>query len=97
MPSYIMLLRWTQKGVESVKQSPSRLAKAKEALQAAGGAVKVFYKTMGRYDAVVVCEAPDDATIARTALSLGAQGFIRTETMRAFSEDEFREIVADLP
>ncbi len=52
---------------------------------------------IGHYDLVSVVEAPDDETMAKIALSLGSQGNIRTETLRAFTEDEYREIIAGLP
>ena len=52
---------------------------------------------MGKYDMVVVSETPDDETAARVALSIGSGGAARTETLRAFTEDEYREIIAGLP
>ncbi len=48
-------------------------------------------------DMVVVGEAPDDETVARLALSIGSAGAVRTETLRAFTEDEYRKIIASLP
>ena len=48
-------------------------------------------------DAVVIAELPDDAAVAKMALSLGAMGNVRTETLRAFTEGEFRKIVGELP
>ena len=51
----------------------------------------------GKYDMVVVSEAPDDETVAKLALSIGSGGAVRTETLRAFTEDEYREIIAALP
>ena len=97
MPTYIALLRYTQKGIETIKEGPARLDAAKKMFAAAGASIKASYLTMGRYDAVAIVEAPDDATIARLALAGGAQGNLRTETMRAFTEDEMRKIVASLP
>lgn len=97
MPTYITLLRYTQKGIENIKDGPSRLDGAKKLFSAAGGSLKGFYLTNGRYDAVVISEFPDDQTMARAALAGGSQGFIRSETLRAFTEDEFRKIVASLP
>jgi len=35
--------------------------------------------------------------VAMVALAIGAAGNVTTETLRAFSEDEYREIVAALP
>jgi uncharacterized protein with GYD domain len=92
MPTYVALLRWTQEGIENVKDSPSRYEKAKEALQALGGDFKAFYLTIGAYDMVAICEAPDDRSLAKFLLSVGATGSIRTETLRAFTEEEYRDI-----
>jgi uncharacterized protein with GYD domain len=52
---------------------------------------------MGRYDIVTISEAPDDATAAKVAFTVGSAGNITTETLRAFNEDEYREIVTALP
>jgi len=62
-----------------------------------GVTVKSFYLLLGRFDTVFIVEAPDDAAVAKAALALSAQGNVRTETLRAFSEDEFRGLVMDLP
>ena len=97
MPTYIMLVNWTQKGIENVKESPNRLDAAKKAFQAAGAELKQFYLVMGQYDMVVVSEAPDDETVAKLALAIGSGGAVRTETLRAFTEDEYRKIIAALP
>ena len=97
MPTYISLVSFTQKGIESIKEGPARLDRAKQVFRAAGAEVKAFYLVMGRYDAVVVSEAPNDETVARLALTTGSMGNVRTETLRAFTEDEYRKIVAALP
>jgi len=97
MATYISLLRFTQQGIENIKESPARLDKGKQAFRAMGGEVKEFYLVMGRYDAVVVSEAPDDETAAKLALAIGSAGAIRTETFRAFPEEEYRKIIAALP
>ena len=97
MSTYIMLLRWTEQGVGKIKESPSRLDAFKQALRQAGGALKGFYLVTGRYDMVAVVEAPDEEALARLALATGSQGNVRTETLRAFTEDEYRRIVGGLP
>ena len=97
MPTYISLLRYTQQGVQNIKESPARLDAAKKAFQAMGGELKQWYLVMGQYDAVVVSELPDDETAAKLALAIGAQGNIRTETLRAFTEEEYRKLIASLP
>jgi len=97
MATYISLLRLTQQGIENIKESPTRLDKAKQAFRAMGGELKEFYLVMGRYDAVVVAEAPDDETVAKLTLAISSAGAIRTETLRAFPEEEYRKIIAALP
>ena len=96
MPTYISLLRFTQKGVESIKDGPKRLDAAKERFRKGGGELKAFYLVTGQYDAVAISEAPDDAAVAKLALGNASMGFVRTETLRAFTEDEYRKIVESL-
>ncbi len=96
MPAYISLCHWTQKGIENAKGSPARLDAAKEAFKAAGGELKEFYLTLGRYDFVTISEFPDDATAAEAVLSLAAAGNVRTETLKAFGEAEYRKILGSL-
>jgi uncharacterized protein with GYD domain len=97
MPTYISLIRWTQEGIKNVKESPGRLDAAKKAYQALGGELKEFYLVMGQYDMISVGEMPDDEAVAKLALMIGASGAIRTESFRAFTEDEYRTIIAGLP
>ena len=97
MPTYITLVNYTQKGIENVKESPQRLKTAKQAFQGMGAELKEFYLVMGRYDIILVTEVPNDETVAKIALALGSLGNVRTESFRAFKEDEYREIVSSLP
>jgi len=97
MATYITLIRWTEKGIEKVKESPTRLDAAKKAFRSMGAELKEFYLVMGRYDIIIVSEAPNDETISKLALAIGSKGAIRTETFRAYTESEYRKIIADLP
>ena len=93
MPTYISLLHYTQQGISNIKDAPSRIDTAKEAYKKAGGELKSVYLTLGQYDLVAIADMPNDEAVARMAMALGAQGNIRSETMRAFTEAEFRKIV----
>lgn len=97
MQTYLGLLQWTRDGVEKIKDSPSRLDAAKKAFESAGGKIISFFMLMGKYDAAIIAEAPDDATMARIILSLSSRGSIRTFTHRAFTEDEYRKIISSIP
>lgn len=96
MTTYIMLINWTEQGVKNVRESPKRLDAAKKLLGEMGGSFKEFYLTMGDYDMVAICDAPDDAVAARFALSLGSGGHVRTRTLKAFPEAAYREIINSL-
>lgn len=52
---------------------------------------------MGEYDFVVQAEAPDAQTVATLLLSIASQGNVRTKTLRAFTENEFKSMVASMP
>jgi uncharacterized protein with GYD domain len=97
MPTYIMLNRYTSQGIATVKQSPARIDDLKQVFKANGAEIKQVFLVMGAYDTVLVVEAPDDEACARLSLTICAAGNVRVETLRAFTEDEFRRIVAAIP
>ena len=97
MATYISLIKYTQQGIANIKESPNRLDAAKKAFKAMGAELKEFYLVTGQYDIVIICEAPDDETLAKLSLSIGSKGAVRTETLRAFPEAEYRKIIASLP
>jgi len=93
MPTYIALMKWTQQGISKVKDSPARLDAGRKAFAERGVQIKESYLTMGRYDLVCVIEATDDEAYASALLSLGSQGNVQTETLKAFTEDQYRSII----
>lgn len=97
MATYLMLFRLTQQGIQKIKESPSRVEAAKQLCRSLGGEVKQFYSIMGQYDSAFLLEAPSDETAAKVALAISSLGNVRTETLRAFTETEYRQIVAGLP
>ena len=96
MATYIVLLKWTSQGLANIKDSPSRLDGARKAFQAAGVTMREFFMVTGRYDMVTIVEAPDDISLAKAVLSLASKGAVQTETLRAFSESEYRSILSGL-
>lgn len=97
MPTYLSLVNFTQQGIQNIKESPARLDAAKKAFKAMGGELKHFYLTLGRYDIVLIGEHPNDETAAKAALATGSLGNVRTETFRAFTEEEYRKLIKSLP
>jgi len=97
METYIILSKYTEKGVASIKDSPARAQAVRKAVEAAGGKWLGFYLVMGQYDLVIIIQAPNAQVAASLLLSIGAQGNVSTQSLRAFTEDEFRGLVAALP
>jgi len=97
MITYISLVNYTDQGIKSVKESPKRVDAVRGLAEKLGGKMTSVYLTMGAYDIVAISEFPDAETAAKFALTLGALGNVRTTTLQAFGEDQFRKIVATLP
>ena len=96
MPSYLHLINWTDQGIKTVKDSTNRLDAAKKATEALGGRTIFFYMLMGQYDLALLSELPNDEAAAKFALQTGSLGNIRTMTLKAFTEDAYRQIIQSL-
>lgn len=96
MPTYVTLARWTTQGAHTVKESPKRLDAAKTAFAAEGVKILHFFMTTGTHDMLIISEAPNDEVMARAMLTQISKGGITTQTSRAFTEDEYRKIMASL-
>lgn len=97
MTTYVMFGNYTQQGMDKIRGAPARIDTAREAMSKVGAELKQWYLLMGQHDFLFVVEAPSDEAMAKLALAMGSHGNIRTTTTRAFSEDEFRKLVMELP
>lgn len=97
MRHYVTLVNWTDQGIRNVKDSPKRAEAFEAAVKAAGGSVKEMFLVMGAYDLLVITELPSDEAVAMLTLGTAALGNVRTTTMRAFTRQQFHDIVASLP
>ena len=96
MSHFITLVRYTQQGAAKMKESPARLDAAKKAAEKAGGKIHAWYLTMGKYDAIIISEFPNDEASAKFMLATVALGNVTTQTMKAFTEGEYRKIIGSL-
>jgi len=94
MPTYVVLGNFTDQGIRNIKDTPKRAEAVKAMCQAAGVTTKEIYWTLGQYDIVAVFEAPDDAAITAVGLNIGKLGNVRTQTLRAYSADDMKGILA---
>jgi len=97
MPTYISLVQFTDKGIQSAKETTRRVADWAAKVQPMGVSINQMYWTLGQYDQVCVFEAPDDETAAGVLLAADMLGNIRTQTMRAFTTSELEKILAKVP
>jgi uncharacterized protein with GYD domain len=97
MATFIVLGNFTEQGIRSIKDSPKRSDAFKALAAKAGVKVKDIYWTQGHYDIVTIVEAADAAVATALGLSVAMLGNVRTETLTAFSADEFGKILAKMP
>jgi uncharacterized protein with GYD domain len=93
MAQYIIPGNWTDQGIKNVRDSGGRAEAFKAMAADMGCTVLGLFFTTGRYDLASRIEAPDDETISALALRLASLGNVRTETMRAYTEAEFAQVM----
>ena len=96
MPAYVMLANWTEQGGRTIEETPKRVDAARKSLEDMGGRFLSVFMTMGIHDMIITYDAPDDAVAARFTLLLGKQGNVRTQSLKAFPEEAYRQIVNTL-
>jgi len=95
MPTFITLVNFTDQGIKNVKDSPDRLQAFKAAAEKMGVKVKDVYYTIGSHDLVTVLEGTGEAVTA-VLLKIGSLGNVRTQTLRGFSPEDFKKILATI-
>jgi len=89
MPIYILLSNLTEEGRRTVKARPERIQEVNKEIEAWGAKVIAQYAVLGPYDFVNVVRAPDNKTIAKVSMELGARGTVQIMSMPAIPVDEF--------
>jgi uncharacterized protein with GYD domain len=93
MPLYLMLSRLTDKGVQTLNSNPSRLREVNRDVEELGARVLHQWASLGEYDFVNVVEAPDDRTLMKISVRLGARGSVKFESLPLVPIDE---VLSDL-
>ena len=97
MPTYVTLANFTGLGIKNVKDTVKRAEAFEKMAISLGVQVKDFYYVIGRYDIVIITEAPDSAAATALALSVGSLGNVRTETLEALTREEMAEVITKMP
>lgn len=94
MPSYVVLYRFTDEGAKNVKGTVERARRARAENEQRGFQVRGLYWTQGQYDLVAIVDAPDEQSMMAGLLNINGAGNVRSETLRAFTEEEMEAIVS---
>jgi uncharacterized protein with GYD domain len=97
MPAYITLYKFTDQGIRNIKGSPERLKTALKAAEAMGVRVLGAYYTVGEYDLVVIGEGENEEAGLAHTLATCAAGNVTSTTLRAFTPEQFAEILKKIP
>ena len=93
MATYVTLINFTEHGARDVKETANRSSQYKHLAAQMGCMITDMWWLQGQYDAVAIVDAPDDAAASALAMSVGRLGYLRTQTMRAFSAAELATIM----
>ena len=97
MDKYIMLSTLTDEGRKTVKMRPERIKEVNTELEKMGVKVLAQYAVLGPYDFINILEAPDNETIARVVIELGARGTVQIVTLSAIPIDSFEKQLQTKP
>jgi uncharacterized protein with GYD domain len=89
---YVILLRFTAKGAENIKDSTKRAHNFDRLAEKSGVEIVAQYWTVGAYDGVLVIGAKSEAKALHLLVELTAAGNVRAETLRALTDAEFEAI-----
>jgi uncharacterized protein with GYD domain len=91
VPTYVLLSSLNPGGLETIKERPERLKEVNEEIERMGAKITAQYAVLGPYDFISILEAPDEKTIAKISVTMGARGTVRIHTLPAIPVDEFIE------
>ncbi len=96
MPLFVVLGKWTQKRMETIKDLPEHIKAGTKVFESYGVKIKAMVFTMGRYDLVAVGEAPNKEAVSKALLSWGSKGLVRTETLAGYTGEEISKLVEEI-
>ena len=88
MPRYVVLYRFTDQGLKSIKDTVKRAEEVRKANESRGFKIIGTYWTQGQYDIVSIVESPDEESMNAGLFNIAAAGNVHSETLRAFDEAE---------
>ena len=90
MAKYLITASYTADGVKGLmKDGGSKRRQAAEAaVKSVGGRMEAFYFAFGEHDAIVLVDAPDNASVAAASMAINASGVVQTKTVVLLTPEE---------
>lgn len=89
MAYYVILSTLTDEGRRTIKENPKRIIEVNKEIEKMGVKVIKQYAVLGPYDFVNIVEAPDNPTIMKMSVELGARGSVQLLTLAALPVEDF--------
>jgi uncharacterized protein with GYD domain len=90
MATFVALCRYTEEGIKNIRQFPQKVEEWQHQAKELGIPIKELFWLQGEYDAMFIIQSDNEEAVNALLMSIAAQGFLRTETLRAFTTDEVR-------
>ena len=91
MPTYVVLYRFTDQGLKSIKDTVRRAREIRGENEKRGFKVVGTYWTQGRYDLVSIVDAPSEEAMLAGLFNIAESGNVHSETLRAHTEAEMEK------
>lgn len=93
MPQFMTLMKMTAKGRQEITASLDRGDAIRADLAEIGVTRLDYFITLGRFDCVMIFDAPDEAAMGHAAMIIGSYGAVETETMPIVSKEDYGRIL----
>ena len=93
MPMFVVLGRFTDEGAKNLADLVTGIEQNAARAESLGIKSHGWYMTQGHYDYLVIAEAPDAETVMKQVIGVSSAGKARTETLRAYTLDEVRQLL----
>jgi uncharacterized protein with GYD domain len=94
MPTYIMLSKLSEQGLQTLRANPERIKEVNKDVEELGARVLHQWFMLGPYDFVNIVEAPDSKTVARVSVAISARGSTSLESYEAIDVDELTALMS---
>jgi uncharacterized protein with GYD domain len=88
MPTYIMLSKLSEQGLQTLRANPDRIREVNKDVEELGARVLHQWFMLGPFDFVNIVEAEDAKAVARVSVAISARGSTQLQTYEAIDVDE---------